>query len=117
MAMPAMAPGLSLGPGEAGNVDAEYVNAEDVNIEDLIAEDAIAEDAIAEDAIAEDVIAKEDGFNKDDSVGCDVAIVASEPVPVDPDNGTTVSESREEYLSELSSSAVSPHSELRVCLH
>lgn len=107
MAMPAMAPGLSLGPGEAGNVDAEYVNAEDVNIEDLI----------AEDAIAEDVIAKEDGFNKDDSVGCDVAIVASEPVPVDPDNGTTVSESREEYLSELSSSAVSPHSELRVCLH
>lgn len=112
MAMPAMAPGLSLGPGEAGNVDAEYVNAEDVNIEDLI-----AEDLIAEDAIAEDVIAKEDGFNKDDSVGCDVAIVASEPVPVDPDNGTTVSESREEYLSELSSSAVSPHSELRVCLH
>ena len=71
MAIPTMAPAERLRPGEAGIVDAQYVHAEDVDVEDWI---------------AEDVITKDDRFEKEDAVGCDVAVVASEPVQVDPDS-------------------------------
>jgi hypothetical protein len=102
IAIPAVAPVESLGLGEAGNVDAEDVDAGDVDVEDVIAEDDVAED---------------DRLEKGDDVGWDVAVVAREPIPVDPGSGTAVSESHKETLGELSSSVALPHLALRVCVH
>jgi hypothetical protein len=72
MAIPAMAPLESLGPGGAGDVDDEDVGAEDVDFEDTIAEDVIVEDIIVENIIAED-----GGFGKDVNAGGGVTVVAS----------------------------------------
>jgi hypothetical protein len=66
MAIPAMAPLESLGPGGAGNVDGEDVGAEDMDVENVD----------FEDMIAEDIVAEEEGVEKDDGQSC-VGVVLS----------------------------------------